>query len=146
VAIVVSPGSTSRTIEIYVFVVAALVIVALLLAISSALPLGESLRPAQPPRTRRLGQLQSVARVLELAENAEFDLHYSLRPIVREIAAARLARRGIGLDRETSRARALLGEQAWELARPDRAAPFGRGTRGLSREELRSIVDALEAI
>ena len=48
-----------------------------------------------------------------------------LRPIVREIAAARLARHGVSLDRQPERARALLGAQTWELVRPDREAPAG---------------------
>ena len=102
--------------------------------------------PQQPPRSKRLGQLESVARALDLAEASSFDLHNVLRPIVREIAAARLARHGVALDRQPERARALLGEQAWELVRADREAPAGDPSRGCSRDELREIVDALEAI
>ena len=101
----------------------------------------------QPPRSQRLGQLESVARALELAEASSFDLHHTLRPIVREIATARLGRHGVSLDRQPERARALLGAQAWELVRPDREVPLGRSGRGgCSRDELRAIVDSLEAI
>ena len=95
----------------------------------------------------RVGQLESVARALDLAEASSFDLHNALRPIVREIAAARLARHGVSLDRQPERARALLGAPAWDLVRPDREAPArGSGRGGCSRDELRAIVDSLEAI
>ena len=136
------------TVEIYLFVVAALG--ARRRSCSrrhDALPRAEPAPLEQPPRSQRVGQLESVARALDLAEASSFDLHNVLRPIVREIAAARLARHGVSLDRQPERARALLGAQAWELVRPDREAPAGRSGRGgCSRDELRAIVDALEAI
>ena len=115
--------------------------------VANALPRAEPVPLEQPPRSQRVGQLESVARALDLAEASSFDLHNILRPIVREIAAARLARHGVSLDRQPERARALLGPQAWELVRPDREAPAGRSGRGgCSRDELRAIVDSLEAI
>jgi hypothetical protein len=103
-------------------------------------------RLEQPLRSQRAGQLESVARALDLAEASSFDLHHVLRPIVREIAVARLARHGVSLDRQPERARALLGSQAWDLVRPDRAAPARGLGRGYSRDELRAVVGALEAI
>lgn len=145
-AILFSPGGTGRTSEIYLFVVAALAVAALLLSIADALPRTEPASSERPPRPKQLGQLESIQRKLDLAETSAFDLHHGLRPIVREIAAARLARHGVALDREPARARKLLGEHAWELARPDREEPWGRVDRGCSREELRAIVDALEAV
>ena len=146
VAVVVSPGRPGLTVEIYLFVVAAVALSAVLLGVANALPRAEPAWPQAPPRSKRLGQLESVASALDLAETSSFDLHNRLRPIVREIAAARLARHGIALDRQPVRACALLGEQAWELVRPDREWPLGRSDRGCTREELRAIVDALEAI
>ena len=141
-----SPGGMGRTVEIYVFVVSALAVSALLLSIAEALPRGEPATAERPPPPKRLGQLESIQRKLDLAETSGFELHHGLRPIVRGIAAARLARRGVGLDRQPARARALLGESAWELARPDREASAGRLDRGCSQDELRAIVDALEAV
>ena len=120
---------------------------AVLLGVTNALPRAEPMPVEQPPRSQRVGQLESVARALDLAEVSSFDLHNVLRPIVREVAAARLARHGVSLDRQPERARALLGAQAWELVRPDREAPArGSGRGGCSRDELREIVGALEAI
>lgn len=145
-AVRLAPGGAGRTIEIYLFVVAALAVAALLLWIAAALPRAEPASSARPPRPKPLGQLESIQRMLERAETSAFDLHRGLRPIVREIAAARLGRHGVGLDRQPARARALLGEHAWELARPDREAPSGRLDRGCSQDELRAIVEALEAV
>ena len=147
VAVLVSPGAPGLTAEIYLFVVAALVLAAVLLGVAQALPQAEPVPLRQPPRSRQVGQLESVARALDRAEASAFDLHNVLRPIVREIAAARLARHGVSLDRQPERARALLGAQAWDLVRPDREAPArGSGRGGCSRDELRAIVDSLEAI
>jgi hypothetical protein len=147
VAVLVSPGAPGLTVEIYLFVIASLVLGAVVLRVANALPRGEPVPLERPPRSQRVGQLESVARALDLAEASAFDLHNVLRPMVREIAAARLSRHGVSLDRQPERARALLGPQAWELVRPDREVPFGRsGRRGCSRDELRAIVDALEAI
>jgi hypothetical protein len=147
VAVLVSPGAPGLTVEIYLFVVAALVLAAVLLGVANALPRAEPVPLQRPPRTQRAGQLESVARALDLAEASSFDLHKVLRPIVREIAAARLARHGVSLDRQPERAQALLGAQTWDLVRPDREVPVGRSGRGgCSRDELRAIVASLEAI
>jgi hypothetical protein len=144
IAVLVSPGAL--TVEIYLFVATALVLVVVLLGVTNALPRAEPTPVEPPPRSQRVGQLESVARALDLAEVSSFDLHNVLRPIVREVAAARLARHGVSLDRQPERARVLLGAQAWELVRPEREAPAGRGRGGCSRDELREIVGALEAI
>jgi hypothetical protein len=147
VAVLVSPGAPALTVEIYLFVMATLVLAAMLLGVANALPRGEPVPLGQPPRSQHFGQLESVSRALQLAEASSFDLHNTLRPIVREIAAARLARHGVSLDRQPERARALLGAQTWELVRLDREVPAGRtGLGGSSRDELRAIVDSLEAI
>ena len=146
VTVLVSPGAPALTIEIYLFVLAALVVVGVVLGIAGALPRAEPAPREQPPRSQQLGQLESVARALDLAETSSFHLHNVLRPIVREIAAARLARHGVSLDRQPERARALLGAQTWELVRPDRESPVRGSARGWSRDELRAIVDSLEAV
>ena len=147
IALLVSPGAPGLTAAIYLFVVAALVLTALLLGVAGALPRREPAQRQPAPRTQRVGQLESVVRALDLAEASAFDLHNTLRPIVREIAAARLARHGVSLDRQPERARALLGAQTWELVRADREAPSrGAGLAGCSRHELGQIVRALEAI
>jgi hypothetical protein len=147
VAVLISPGTPGLTVEIYLFVVAAIVLALVMLHIVATLPSAEPAPFEPPPRTKRVRQLESIARALDLAEVSAFDLHHALRPLVREIAAARLARRGVSLDRQPERARALLGAQTWELVRADRETPNrGAGRGGYSRDELRAIVGSLEAI
>ena len=145
-AVVFSPGGPERAVEVYVFVVALVAVAALLFRIARALPRVDPAPSERPSRPNPVGQLESIQRKLDRAEASRFELHRGLRPIVREIAAARLACHGVGLDRQPARARALLGEHAWELARPDREEPWGRLERGCSQDELRTIVDALEAV
>ena len=119
----------------------------ILFRVTGALPRAEPAPLERPPRTQRVGQLESISRALDLAEASSFDLHNLLRPLVREIAAARLARHGVSLDRQPERAQALLGAQTWELVRPDREVPAGRSGRGgCSRDDLGAIVASLEAI
>ena len=74
-------------------------------------------------------------------------MHYRLRPILREIAQQRLAtRHGLTLDRDTAASRAVVGEETWELVRPDREPPDLRYAPGVHAGELRHVVAALERI
>ena len=63
-----------------------------------------------------------------------------------EIAEARLARRGLRLDRDVAEARRLLGPKAWELLRPGRPRPEDREAPGIAPRDLEEILDALEAL
>ena len=127
IALLVSPVSPALTVEISLFVVAALVLAAIVFDIADALPSAEPVPLRRPPRPQRVGQLESVARALDLAEASAFDLHNTLRPIVREIAAARLARHRVSLDRQSERAR------AHRLLRAAQRAPVIHGTQSLPR-------------
>lgn len=91
--------------------------------------------------------LESLQLAVELALSSEFDRHYRLRPWVVETAQSLLAsRRGVNLALQPERAAALLGPDAWELVRPERPEPPGRGRRELDPAELDRIVGALERI
>ncbi len=84
---------------------------------------------------------------MTLGASSSYDLHYRLRPTLRETAAGLLAvRRGITLDREPERARAALGEETWQLVRRDREPPEDRVARGLDAVRLRAVVESLEAL
>jgi hypothetical protein len=146
VALVVSPGAREITVGVYLYVVVALALVGLVARVATALPRGEAARPRPQRPAQPLAQLESISRTLTVAESSAFVLHERLRPLVCEIAAARLGRRGVVLDREPARARALLGERAWELVRPDREPPSERYERGWSKADLRALVEALEAV
>jgi hypothetical protein len=66
---------------------------------------------------------------------------------VRRIAGELLAaRRGIDLDTEPEAARRLLGDEAWELVRPDREPPQNRYAPGIETAALATVVTSLEAL
>lgn len=119
-------------------------------ALANRLPAGRPVfEPALRPRVETQlwpAPLVQLERIVEWSGSNGVDAHKRLRPVVVEIAEARLARRGLRLDRDADEARRLLGPTAWDLARPDRHPPRDRHTPGIGRRELEEIVDALEAL
>ena len=111
-----------------------------------AIPLESRVRkPAS--RDERIQQLEALSQRIAAAETSTFDLHYRLRPVLRQIVAARLARRhGVDLDRDPERSRMLVGEELWELVRPDREPPEERFARGLSNRQVDGLIDRVEAL
>ena len=94
-----------------------------------------------------LPELARLEREVTLSTTTAFDLHFRLRPVLRRISARMLAsRRGIDLERRPEAARALLGEELWELVRPDREPPRDRAAGGLELRSLHTMVGALEAL
>jgi hypothetical protein len=107
---------------------------------------GESLfdaarRPRLAP-PRGLPELDRLTRELSLGTQSAFDYHFRLRPVLREIAEARLAARGLRLEDSEE----LFGPDAWELVRPDRPAPTDRHGPGADAAAVRQFVAALERI
>jgi uncharacterized protein YhhL (DUF1145 family) len=144
--LLLQPFSRATALHLYLLVLAGL----LLLATVMALPargrslFEQSLRPRAPQPTRP-PQLERVERAVTLGVANSFDLHARLRPLLREVAAARLASaRGVELDSPAGRA--LVGEEAWELLRPDRGQPTDRFAAGVGEAELRRLVALLEAL
>jgi hypothetical protein len=102
---------------------------------------------ARPPRKDvRLPELVRIERELEMATQSAFDTHYRLRPILRELAATRLARSAVELDQPASRAEALLGPEAWQLVRPDVAPPADHYAAGARLATVAHALDALESL
>jgi hypothetical protein len=95
-------------------------------------------------RPVRIGERDKLAREVQLGMQTAFDLHYRLRPTLVEIAENRLAGRGVRL--ESARARRLVGEDVWEVLRPDRPPPQNRNAPGIGRAQLDELVGALERI
>src|SRR5262249_35482331 len=109
-----------------------------------------ALVPRMPPRTRALrsrwmaprpAALQRIERVVDAGRQTAGDVHVRVRPLLHEIADALLRRQGVRLETEPDRARALLGEELWELVRPDRPRPPERRAAGLELGELERLVD-----
>jgi hypothetical protein len=102
----------------------------------------------QPVRVRvdpRPTQFVRLERTIEWSGESGLSAHTRLRPVLVDIAEARLVHRGLRLDRDAEEARHLLGP-AWDLVRPDRPAPPGRDVPGISPHRLGEILDALEAL
>ena len=152
VAVLLAPGRAELAVHVYVLVILGATMVALVSAIRDAQPAAEpslfelGIRK-HTGRHERLPDLARLEREVTLACSSAFDVHYRLRPILREVAAGLLAaRRGVELDHQPERACAILGEETWELVRPDREAPHNRLGPGIEEGALRRVVTSLEAL
>jgi len=146
------PGRLALAMHIWLLLVCGIALATVLRALLRAYPpaprpaLEEALERTTPTE-ERLPSLARLEREVTLGASSSYDLHYRLRPTLRETAAGLLAvRRGITLDAEPKRAQAALGEQTWQLVRPDREPPDDRLARGLTEDELRALVESLEAL
>jgi hypothetical protein len=92
-----------------------------------------------------LEQLRRVDDTLRAARASEGGVERELRPLFGAIAATRLARRGVDVDRDAEEARAILGDELWELVRSGRSRsnPF---PGGVSIAGLRGLIERLEGI
>jgi len=100
--------------------------------------------PSPPERPPELARLE---REVYLGMTGQFYLHRRLRPTLREIAEQRLRdRRGVELDSGDADVLAALGEDGWELLRPDRTEHWNRDAAGIRLAELEQVVAALERI
>jgi hypothetical protein len=136
------PGVRNVTLHVYVFLVGALLMLALVAAAGDSVPrrlrsefdraLSES-----TPRDRRVPEVERIEREVTLATASAYDLHFRLLPHLREIARCRLERSGKTPGPET------LGRW-WDLLRPDRPEPEDRFAPGIKQAELRALVSDLE--
>ena len=145
----VAPGRLELAGRVYALVLCVVVIVVLLLALRRTYPdetvLCEPTRRA--PRRVPPPSLGRIEHETALAIAGTFDLHYHLVPRLRAVAAGLLSsRRSVSLAETPETARAILGEDAWELVRPDRPAPVDRLASGITPRELAHVVDALEGV
>lgn len=146
IALGIRPVATSTILGAYLIALAALALELLtrLLAARSAAPGQSAFETALERRSVEVTRPPDVLRIereLTLGSASAGHLHMRLLPLLREIAVARL---GFDLVRAPERAHALLGDDAWELLRPDRPAPSDRNAPGVSRRELERCIDALE--
>jgi hypothetical protein len=133
------------TVESLIVVVGVIATVIGVAALAARLPARRP-TPAGAPSPRaaaRPSQLLRVERIVERAGESGLAAHTQLRPLLVEVAEARLGRRGLRLDDDS--ARDLLGPEAWELVRPDRPAPHDRAA-GVAPRELECVLDRLEAL
>jgi hypothetical protein len=148
----VKPVSIQQILATYVLVLAAVALAALTRiarSASEAPPPSEleaALRSHVAGPMRPL-ELVRTEREITLGTSNAGNLHKRLLPILREAAAARLAAgHNIDLVRRPEAARTLLGEDAWQLLRPDRLEPEERDGPGIPMRQLRAVVDTLEKL
>jgi hypothetical protein len=151
IALAVRPGSSALALDIYLLAVGGLALLAAIARTIGTLPRERPSRLDLAPRRAhpdvRPRDLTKLEREVGLSTETAFDTHYRLRPTLRNIADRRLRARGIDLDAVTSaRAELLLGPEAWELVRPDRARPRRHDGPGTSVAEIDAAVAALERL
>jgi len=102
---------------------------------------------ARPPAPTVVPEVvQQAERLAVLAQATAGDVHFRLRPVLRDIAAELLADlMAVELDGD-ERAEAVLGPDLWEVVRPGRPAPDVRQAPGITAEQLESFLARLEAI
>ena len=147
--VLLKPDTGLIALRLYLLLSGSVAVVVLIAAIRSVLPVpsGDFERALEPPPSRadQLGQLADVEREVELAVSRAFYFHSTLRPLLQQLAADRLRiRHGVALDDPL--ARELIGQRAWELIGPDREPPRDRVAPGPRAEQLRHVVQALEAL
>jgi len=151
-ALVFRPGEWRLAVDAWLLALGAVALAAAVAATRGAHPRQGRL-PFEPGRRKpastpeQLAQLARVEREVEMASGTAFDVHYRLRPLVREVARHRLAaRRGLVLDSGSDAVRTALGEDLWELVQPDRTPPRHHHDPGLRVRDIRAAVETLERI
>jgi hypothetical protein len=152
VAAVFLPLSPGLVLDLYLLFVGGIALLGLVRTVRVAQPgSGESpfeaaLRPIRA-RPQRPPELVRLEQRIALAATTAFDVHFRLRPAVRDVAAQRLwAKHAIDLETHPDRAQALLGADAWELARPDRPPPSDPFAPGLGVPGIERVVGELEQV
>jgi hypothetical protein len=144
--------STTRAVAIWVVVATALVLVAI---IRHSRERGGPETPSRfeqalrgrKPAVSQPEELLRMDRVLVLGSADADHAHRQLLPLLRATAAARMAtRHGLELERQPEEARALLGDQVWELLRPDRPEPKDRHGPGVPRDHVVAVIERLESL
>lgn len=119
-------------------------IVAMLFAIPDAVRSKRVHR--NPDRPERPADLVRLERLVVTGRSTAGDVHLRLRPVLQEIAAARLRPHGVGLERNPQDARRLLGDELWEIVRVDRPWPPEPRAPGVSWDQLTSVIARLEQL
>jgi hypothetical protein len=151
IALLFTSGAGARIVDVYVLVVAAILMLAMYRtarAIARTRPSTFDRAVAQL-RSRFPDEQVEVREERDVVLSRVNALHYHVRvrPVLREFADLRLrSRYGVDLDREPGRARDLVASRAWDIVRPDRDPPADRLGRGPSFEEQRAVMDELERL
>jgi hypothetical protein len=150
-ALLIAPQRATLAIHVWLLIVLGLAFLAFMRLVVALYPrvpspFEGSLRRHQPS-AERPGSLSRLEREVSMAGSAAFDVHFRLRPVILELATELLSsRRGIDLERDPELAHAALGDDVWELVRPDRPQPAERHGSGIDEARLGRVVTALERV
>ena len=138
------PGERPVALHVYFLFLGALLMLVVVSGVGAAAPRARrsDLAAALDERTEptgRVSQLAKIEREVTLSIGNAYDFHTRLLPHLREIATARLERRGQRPGPDT------LGRW-WDLLRRDRPEPSERFAPGIPERELRELVADLERI
>jgi hypothetical protein len=152
VMLAVKPVSIEQILAVYVLVLAAVALAALTRIARSASEMPQrsefdaALRPHVAGPERPMELVRTEREIMLGTANAG-NLHKRLLPMLREAASARLAAgHNIDLARRPDAARQLLGEETWQVLRPDRPGPEDHDGAGMPMRQLRAVVDTLEKL
>src|SRR5437763_10078375 len=144
--------STARALAIWVVLVTAFVLVAL---VRHSREYGgrepasrfEQARRRRKPPARQPEELLRMDRELVLGSADADHAQRRLLPLLRSVAAARIAaRHGFELERRPEASRELLGEDVWELLRPDRPEAEDRHGPGVPHKRIVAVIDRVESL
>jgi hypothetical protein len=149
VALALAPDRAELEIHVWLLVALVLALLAFMAGVRAAYPSTPSpfVMSLQQPRAAapRPAALARLEREVSMAGSTAFDVHFFLRPALIELAGGLLSsRRGIDLEEEPERAQAVLGDDVWELVRPDRPQPLERLGTGIKPDRLERVVSTLE--
>ena len=151
VALAIAPERAELEAHVWLVVVLGLALISLRRSVRSTYPPSPSpfLQSLDGRREKidRPASLLRVEREVSMARASAFDVHFRLRPTLGTLATELLAfRRGVDLSRSPEQSRAVLGDDLWELVRPDRPHPPQRHAPGIDAERLERVVTALERV
>ena len=146
-----APGRRELELDIYALTLGGLAVLCAVTWLRRALPPAEesslqrALERAHPVRNQ-LPELARLERELYIGAARAFDLHYRVRPVLREIALASLAERGLRLDSGDEAVREALDDEVWELVRPEREPPVDRHGGSIGLAGVERFVARLEGL
>jgi hypothetical protein len=131
--------------EIALIVLAGIAVAACVTLLPTPQPLRR--RKAASAAPSRPQQLVALERLVSTAGASAVSAHAYLRPQLAEIVSHRLAARGQTLARMPEAAgREVLGDQLWDLVRPDRPFPEDRHGPGVAPKELSAMLEVLRRL
>jgi hypothetical protein len=147
----ISPGRKELELDVFILVLGGLGLMVLASELRRLAPeakgslVEEALEP-EPVEERPIADLLRLERELSMAAARQFDLHFRLRPILRDIATARLEQRALDIDSGRPQVKELLGDELYELTTAERDPPANRLAPGPGVEGLDRTIGILERL